>query len=170
MCAAHRTPGVGAQCYERAVKKWIALAVLLCTSGIVLAVMLTRKQEPSRDSVVEDFRSVERSAITDFNNALRRQRANEIDEVELAQEIEQQVLAPWRAMSARVAAAPIPAERRELYEVMRRYIDERQVAWQAYVRALRAASEADAQPLMDDYRAKNAKAQDDARVLGGMFR
>jgi hypothetical protein len=170
MCATHRTARANAQCYEGAVKKWIALGVLLAASGIVLALLLNRSQEPAVDTVVEDFRAVERSAIAAYNDALRRQRSNEIDEVELAVEIERAVLAPWRAMRARVAAAPIPAARRELYEVMRRYIDERHDAWQAYARALRAPSETEARPLFDEYHAKNALAQDDARALGGMFR
>ena len=96
MCATQRTTGACAQCYERAVKKWIALAVLVVTGAIVAAVMLTRDQAPPRavdDPVVNDFRSVERQCITTFNNALRQQRANEIDEVELAVAIERDVLA-----------------------------------------------------------------------------
>lgn len=173
MCAARRTPRVGAQCYERAVKKWIAVGVLIAAGAIVAAIVLTQHHEPAApavDQVVEDFRSTERQAIAAFNAALRQQRANEIDEVELALAIERDVLEPWRAMRARVAAAPVPANRSELYTVMRRYIDERQGAWQAYADALRAHSESDAQPLYDAYHQKNAAAQDDARVLGGLLR
>jgi hypothetical protein len=170
MCAATRTARADAQCYEGAVKKWLALGVVLAASASVIALLLTRRQQAAPDTVVEDFRAVERAAIAAYNNSLRRQRANEIDEIELAMVIEREVLDPWRAMRARVSAAPIPAARRELYEVMRRYIDERHDAWQAYVRALRAPSEAEARPLYDAYHAKNARAQDDARVLGGMFR
>lgn len=173
MCDAQRTPRVGAQCYERAVKKWIALGALIAAGATVLAIVLTRHHEPGApavDPVVEDFRVTERQSIAAFNGALRQQRANEIDEVELALAIERDVLEPWRAMRARVAAAPVPADRAELYAVMRRYIDERQTAWQAYADALRTHSEADAQPFYDAYHQKNAAAQDDARVLGGMFR
>jgi len=149
------------------------IGALVIAAGIVAAVMLTRDREPAApatDTVVEDFRAVERQAITAFNAALRQQRENQIDEVELALEIEREVLEPWRAMRARVAAAPVPAARRELYEVMRRYIDERLAAWQAYADALRAPGETAARPLYDAYHAKNAQAQDDARVLGGLFR
>ena len=151
-------------------KKWIALGVLVVAGAIVAAVMLTRDREPAPDSVVEDFRSVERQCIAAFNNALRQQRANEIDEVELGLTIQRDVLEPWRAMRARVAAVPVPASRRELYEVMRRYIDEREQAWQAYANALHAASDEEARPLFDAYHDKNAAAQDDARVLGGLLR
>lgn len=173
MCATHRTPGVGAQCYEDAVKKWLPAAVLIVVGAVLALVMLNRSSAPaapSPDPIVEDFRSVERESIAAFNEALRRQRAQEIDEIELATQVERSVLAPWRAMRARVAAAPVPAERAELYEVMRRYIDERELAWQAYVSALRAASDAEARPQYDLYHQKNAQAQDDARVLGGLLR
>jgi hypothetical protein len=155
------------------VKKWIALGVLLAAGAIALVVMLTRERAPAKpapDPVVEDFRSVERACIAAFNNALHQQRANEIDEIELALAIERDVLERWRAMRARVAAAPIPTERRDLYSVMRRYIDEREQAWQAYASALRASSDAEARPLYDRYHQQNAAAQDDARVLGGLFR
>lgn len=175
MCAAPRTARVGAQCYERAVKKWLAIGVVVVAGAIVAIVMLTRSRPGTPDAttsdpVVEDFRAVERQCITAFNTALRQQRENQIDELELAGAIEGTVVEPWRAMRARVAAAAAPPARAELYTVMRRYIDERQLAWQAYVDALRARSEADARPLYDAYHQKNAQAQDDARVLGGLLR
>jgi hypothetical protein len=173
MCATQRTTSAPAQCYERAVKKWIALGALLVAGAIVAAFMLAREHPPAApatDSVVEDFRSVERQAIAAFNAALRRQRANEIDEVELAQVLDRDVLAPWRAMRARVAAAPVPAERRELYTVMQRYIAERDAAWQAYANALRAPSDAESRPLYDAYHQHNDAAQQDARELGGLLR
>jgi hypothetical protein len=173
MCAARRTAGVGAQCYERAVKKWLLAAGVILAGALIALVMRSRSttpHAPSPDPVVEDFRSVERESIAAFNEALRRQRAQEIDEIGLATEIERAVLVPWHAMQARVAAAPVPAERGELYAVMRRYIEERELAWRAYVAALRADSEAEARPRYDVYHQKNAQAQDDARVLGGLLR
>ena len=173
MCAVIRTASANAQCYDVAVKKWLVIGALVVAAGVALAVMLTRKREPSGpavDSVVEDFRATERKSISAFNTALRQQRANEIDEVELALAIERDVLEPWRAMRARVTAAPVAAERRGLYDVMLRYIDERQSAWQAYANALRTPSEPEARPLYDAYHAKNAQAQDDARLLGEMLR
>jgi hypothetical protein len=173
MCATQRTTGAHAQCYERAVKKWIALGVVVLAGVIVATVMLTRDRgpaPPAADAVVDDFRSVERKCIAAFNTALRQQRSNEIDEIELALTIERDVLEPWRAMRARVTAARVPTDRGELYEVMRRYIERRQLAWQAYADALRAPSDAESRPLYDAYHEHNAAAQDDARVLGGWFR
>lgn len=174
MCAAGRTARVRAQCYERAVKKWVIVGTLIVAGAIAAIMMLTRSDPPSApsasDPIVEDFRAVERQAIDAFNAALRKQRANEIDELGLAAAIERDVLEPWRAMRSRVTAAPVPAAGRELYEVMNRYIAERELAWHAYAVALRAASDAEARPHYDVYHQKNAEAQADAKVLGGLLR
>ena len=154
-------------------KKWIVVGALVACAAVILVVTLTRSgtpDAPKPDAIVEDFRAVERKAIAAYNTALRQQRANEIDELELAQTIERDVLEPWRAMRSRVTAAPVPQKSRDLYAVMVRYIEARQLAWQAYADALRAPSDGDARPLYDAYHQKNADAQRDAQVLGGMFR
>jgi hypothetical protein len=175
MCATRRTTGACAQCSDGAVKAWLVGVALLLAGAIIATVMLTRSGGSSApapsggDSVVEDFQSVERQSISAFNDALRRQRTNEIDELELSLVIERDVLDPWRAMRARVAAAPVPAPRRELYETMNRYIAERELAWQAYALALQARSETEARPQYDIYHQKNAEAQADAKTLGGLL-
>jgi hypothetical protein len=158
------------------VKLWLAIGAFVVASAIVAIVILTQQTdrtppEPTgKDSVVEDFRAIERHAIATFNTALRRQRANEIDELELALVIERDVLEPWRSMRARVAAAPIPATRREIYETLSRYIATRELAWHSYTLALQARSDTEARPHYDAYHQKNAEAQDDAKHLGGYFR
>jgi hypothetical protein len=166
------TPSAGARCYDFDVKKWLVIGTLIAIGAIVAAILLSREDStpPKKPSVVDEFRTTERLAIAAFNTALRRQRANEIDELELANTIERDVLVPWRAMRSSVTSAPTPPDQRELFEVMRRYVQERDVAWQAYVDALRAPSDADARPLYDRYHEQNARAQDDARVLGGLIR
>lgn len=157
-------------------KTWLALGAVIAVGATIAIVMLAQSGDrsappaPVGDSVVEDFRSVERQSIAAFNTALRRQRANEIDELELAAAIERDVLGPWREMRARVAAAPVPPARRDLYEVMNRYIAERELAWRSYVAALSAASDAEARPHYEAYHDKHAAAQADAKRLGGLLR
>jgi hypothetical protein len=158
------------------VKAWLAIGALVVAGLIVAIVMLTRQTDRAapaptgKDSIVEDFRATERDAIATFNNALRRQRANEIDELELALVIERDVLEAWRSMRARVAAAPVPATRREIYETLNRYVATRELAWHSYTLALQARSDTEARPHLDVYHQKNAEAQDDAKRLGGFFR
>ena len=170
-----RTASVRAQCYERAVKKWLVAAAAVVAIALAALLLLGNREQreantTASDAVVENFRATERRCIAAFNTALRQQRANEIDELELAATVERDVLVPWRAMRARVTAAPVPGPHGELYEVMRRYVEERDVAWTAYVEALRAPSDHEARPSYDLYHQKHADAQRDAQVLGTMFR
>ena len=157
-------------------KLWLAIGAFVLAGAIAAIVILTQPTDRAapaptgKDSIVEDFRATERAAIATFNTALRRQRANEIDELELALVIERDVLEPWRSMRARVAAAPVPATRREMYETLNRYIATRELAWHSYTLALQARSDAEAKPHLDLYHQKNADAQDDAKRLGGYFR
>jgi hypothetical protein len=163
-----RAPRVCARCYDHAVKKWLVLGIVVVAAGVAITLYVTRAGTThAPDAAVDDFRATERQCIAAFNAALREQRANAIDEVELANRIERDALAPWRAMAARVAAALVRDQ--ELAATMRRYIAARQEAWEAYVAALRAA-EADARPAYDRYHARNADADREARSLGAMFR
>ena len=120
--------------------------------------------EPARTNAHADaiaaFRAGERECIAAFNAALRRQKANDIDEHELAAEIERDVLVPWRALRQRVVIAP------ELTQ----YLIVRQAAWQAYAAALRAPDEVKARPLYDAYHAYHDESTELAHQLGGLFR
>ena len=119
------------------------------------------------DPLVEEFRATERTCLQRYNAALREQRENSIDELELSNRIELEVLQPWRALRAKVNAA---AQQDELYATLRRYLEARQISWEAYVTALRAPSDEAARPHYEAHRQKNAEAQDYARELGRLFR
>jgi hypothetical protein len=122
------------------------------------------------DRLVEQFRAVERAAIASYTEALAEQRANRIDELELAQVIERDVLEPWRAIRARVTATTVPAGRDALYRTLARYLEARQISWEAYVSSLRAPDEQAARRHLDVHRQRNAEAQATARELGQLFR
>jgi hypothetical protein len=156
---------------EACVWKWLAAGVLALAAAIAVVATVVRSpgdaRQPARDAAVEDFRATERACIAAFNEALRRQRANEIDERELAAIVERDVLVPWRTMRTRVTAEPRTGE---LHATLRRYLESRQIAWEAYAAALRADSDQAARPHYDVYHQKNAEAQADARALGRLFR
>jgi hypothetical protein len=119
------------------------------------------------DPLVEEFRATERVCLQRYNAALREQRENTIDELALSNTIERDVLQPWRTLRAKVAAAP---QQDALYSTLRRYLEARQVSWEAYVAALRAPSDDAARPHYETHRQKNAEAQEQARELGRLFR
>lgn len=160
-------------------KKWlVAGAAVVAIAGAAVAIVtLTRGDSQTKahdrgvgDAAVRDFRATERQCIAAFNDALRRQRANEIDELELAATIERDVLVPWREMRGRVSEAKVTPDSEELYRTLRQYVDARQTAWEAYAAALRAGSEEAARPHYDVYHQKNDEAQAFARALGQLFR
>jgi hypothetical protein len=170
----------------RSIRVLHALAVrvlhVLAASGVVTALALGACRDGGRDGssqarvaaerdpLVEQFRAVERAAIARYSAALAEQRANQIDELELAQIIEHEVLTPWREIRTRVIAATVPAGSEALYRTLLRYLEARQISWEAYASALRAADDAAARQHLDVHRQKNAEAQDDARELGRRFR
>jgi len=119
---------------------------------------------------IVEFRAGERATLQRFNEALQRQRSNQIDEVGLADAIEKEVLPPWRELRAHVAAATVPEIDRELFATLTRYIAERENAWAAYAAGLRAGNDAAAAPHYAKYHEQDAAADTDARALGGMFR
>ncbi|HEY6033870.1 MAG TPA: hypothetical protein VIV58_06410 [Kofleriaceae bacterium] len=120
--------------------------------------------------VIVEFRAGERATLQRFNEVLGRQRANQIDELGLAEAIDREVLPPWRELRAHVAAATVPEVDRELFATLTRYLAERENAWQAYSAALRAGNDAAAAPDYAKYHEQDAAADDDARALGAMFR
>jgi len=145
--------------------------VLLFVGLSLCSLGCTRRANPSGQTVtVDEFRQTERAILATFNGLLRNQRANQIDELELANSIDRAVLPPWRMLRARIDAATPPASDRELYSVLRRYVATRQRAWEAFSAALHSPSDEAAKPLYAAYRAGEAAAVDDARILGRAFR
>jgi len=135
---------------------------------LIVALVGCRDSKPQQgDALVEEFRATERTCIAAFNDALARQRANQIDEVALAATIDRDVLVPWRAIREKVDASP---KTDELYTTLRKYLEARQTAWEAYAAALRSGSDEAARPHYDVYHQKHAEAQDLARELGRLFR
>jgi hypothetical protein len=161
----------------------VLIAAVLVAIAATIILLLTRdrhdSQSPSTptpttadltDPTVVQFRETERICLTNFNNALARQRRNEIDELGLALAIDQEVLPAWQALRAKVAAATPSARNAALYKTLNAYLVARDLAWQAYMAGLRSNTDADARRHYDTYHAKNAEADSHAREVGAMFR
>jgi hypothetical protein len=67
---------------------------------------------------LDDFRSVEKTTLQTFSDALGRQRANTIDELGLAEAIDHDVLPPWRDLRARISGATIPDADRAVFATL----------------------------------------------------
>jgi hypothetical protein len=137
---------------------------------LLVVALLGCQKHPQGHPVIDDFRASEHAILLTFNGLLGQQRANAIDEVGLADAIDKEVLPPWRELRARVEAADMPSDDRELYVTLRRYLAERQTAWEAYSAALRSPNDEAAKPHYATYHEQNAAADGDARTLGEAFR
>jgi len=110
---------------------------------------------------LDDFRSVEKTTLQTFSDALGRQRANTIDH---------DVLPPWRDLRARISGATIPDADRAVFATLDRYLAERETSWEAYSAALRSPDDTAAKPHYAKYHEQNAAATADAKQLGEAFR
>src|SRR5688572_3214527 len=161
--------------------KRLAIGVVIAIVVAIVAIVLLRKgaqdDAPTTTTtadtttrLIDEFRAVERASLRRYNDALADQRANRIDELELANVIEREVLPPWRAMRERVSSATVSPGREMLYGTLKRYLEARQLSWEAYVAALRASDDAAARPHYDTHHQKSAEADTEARQLGRLFR
>ena len=119
---------------------------------------------------IDEFRRAEKLVLQAFNDALGRQRANQIDELGLADAIDRDVLPPWRELREHIAKAVVPDPDRELFTTLERYMAERQTSWEAYSSALRSRDDAQSQPDYAKYHEQNDAATADAKRLGEAFR
>ena len=143
-------------------RRWLIAGLVLAVVA-TLAVLLILKRSSPPERLIADFHTVERRCLATFTDALHRQGANQIDELMLAGIVERDVLPPWHAFRLRVEAAPDS----ELILAMRRYFEDRETAWRAYVVTLRAP--ADDPAALATYRQKNAEADEDARALARLL-
>lgn len=162
----------------------VGLAVIALAMGATIVALRERAKPASRTAatsaptpmsdatkaLVAEFRAVERASLRRYNDALADQRANRIDELELASFLEREVLPPWRAVRERVTAAVVPTAQNELYETLKRYLEARQLSWEAYAAGLRANDDAAARPHYDAHHQKSSEANAAAQKLGVLFR
>jgi len=75
-----------------------------------------------------------------------------------------------RALRDRVNATPVQSGREAIHGAITRYLEARQLSWEAYVAALRSPDDAAARPHLDRHREKSAEANLEAQALGRMLR
>jgi hypothetical protein len=155
----------------------IGLAIAAVAAIVAIVVLREHAQPPARPAaldattaLIDEFRVVERASLRRYNDALAEQRGNRIDEIGLADIIQREVLPPWRELRERVNASPVPPARDELYGTLKRYLEARQLSWEAYVAALRAGSDTAARPHYDAHHQRSSEADREARELGRLFR
>jgi hypothetical protein len=143
-------------------RRWLIAGAATCVVAALVVAVVVKRRSPA-DTLVADFHTVERQCLATFTDAIHRQGRNEIDELALATIVEHDVLPPWHAFHVRVESAPESA----LVLAMRRYFEDRETSWQAFVAALRAPGNDPA--AMATYHQKNAEADADAQALARLL-
>jgi hypothetical protein len=150
-------------------RRWLGLAIAVAVAAVGAFVLLRARPAPSSSSLIDEFHAVERHCLQTFNDALHRQAANQLDELGLADVVDRDVLPPWSAFRARVAALPVPADHAALFTALRRYLDDRETAWRAFSAALHAPDDTAARPHYATYHQKDADATRSAQQLAPLL-
>jgi rhomboid protease GluP len=146
-----------------AVPKIKALPTFGIGLALTIAGLLVLPAPFDVDGEIEQFHEVEHKAVTLYNAKLKQAKANEIDRLEFARTIEQEILPPWHAETVHLDALPgdqIPSQFRPLFDRMRAYAHDREQAWQEGVKVQR-----DEVPDTN-YKALEARVRDDITKLG----
>jgi hypothetical protein len=151
-------------------RRWLAIVPLaLAAAALAIVVALRSRGGSSPGELRDEFKRVERDAITAFNTKLREERARTdrgepADDAGFASMIEREILPPWRAMRAKIEATDPPGELTHLFEVWRVYMKDREEAWTEYAASLRTPGPHTA--LDSRYHALEIKVRDDLSQLG----
>jgi hypothetical protein len=107
---------------------------------VIVATLLAgcpRTLSESDRAALQDFRTVERACLARAAEILRDESIHLSDEADLVRAIESDLVKPWQAMRARVNIDELKVSD-ELAAALRRYFDERELAWKALASSINA--------------------------------
>jgi rhomboid protease GluP len=116
-------------------------SLLLAVAGIAvvagMAALVPRL--PDLQAELQAAQAMEHDAITTFNGALERNRANQLSDIQLARTIDEQVLTPWRVQEQRLRKLEhLPREPARRVGRLLRYMELREQGWSKLSQALRS--------------------------------
>ncbi len=150
----------GTRAVETRLQRTLGLAVV----GVALTALAVTTIQPEVDPItpaLTSFDTVERASVTRWNAGLERHRADAITAPALADELERDVLEPYRAMRRGLFATPdIPERLRPLFHELDRYTAARVAAWELFIAALREPAADKQQAMLADYKLREAEVTD----------
>ncbi len=91
---------------------------------------------------LEAFEKVEGVCIRRWNDVIEGAKAGTVTDAQAIEQVERDVIAPWKALRARVDAVEHPPERlAPLWAAMKSYLASRQDAWERYVAVVRGGAD-----------------------------
>jgi rhomboid protease GluP len=152
---------VGARAEAQRTRRSLGLLVVGVALTAIGLVVIPAADDPA--PVLAEFEQVEQHCI-DHWNQLQAQ-AGVLADAALADQIEREVLVPWRQLRVKVEAIEHPPARLErLFALLRAYLDSRQRTWEAYASAARTRDAERAQFLAEYKRVVQDADADAARV------
>jgi rhomboid protease GluP len=138
----------------------------LLAAGLAVTAVATFAIRPPVDVTpeLEAFEKVESICITRWNEIITGAKAGTVTNAQAIEQIERDVLPPWKALRARVFAIEHPPERlATLWSALKSYLVSRQEAWESYVAMVRGGG-ADTSKL-DEYKRKEETSRSDAEAV-----
>lgn len=115
-----------------------ALSVAAAGAAFVTLGAFTLPRSVDLADEIASFQSVEKQALSAYNDGVERITRDQLGDEDLARLIEEQVLPPWRDFRRRlVPARRLAPEQRAFGEELARYMEAREAAWTKISRALR---------------------------------
>jgi rhomboid protease GluP len=91
--------------------------------------------------LLERIERVETACIDKVNEIKSRERAGQIDDANMAMELERDVLVPWRAMRSELVGAAVSGWMRPWFDAVKTYVALREESWNTLVAALHATGD-----------------------------
>lgn len=150
---------------KRAEAQRLPRALVLAFAGLAVTAVATFAIRPPLDVTpeLEAFEKVEAQCITRWNEVIAGAKAGTVTDAQAIEQVERDVLAPWKALRARVFAIEHPPERlATLWAAIKSYLVSRQDAWESYVAALRDGG---TPARVEDYKRKEETSRSDAEAV-----
>ncbi len=140
-------------------------AIGLTFAGLAVTAVATFAMRPPVDVTpeLEAFEKVEGVCITRWNEIIEGAKAGTVTDAQAIEQVERDVIAPWKALRARVFAVEHPPERlAALWAAMKSYLVSRQDAWERYVAVVRGGPDP---AHLEDYKRKEETSRSDAEAV-----
>jgi rhomboid protease GluP len=140
--------------------------VLLAVALLVAVAPRALKAPPDLQATLQEFGAAEGRILDGYNDLVKRAQKNELDDAQVAAELEKTYLPQWRAAhGALVAPRPWPPEQRKIIDQYDRYVTLREKTFELLVKAMRShlpedraafeAAQAETKQLVDELNAAN---------------
>lgn len=135
------------------------LGLTVLVLALTAVAVMSLHADGDMTTVLTNVDAVEHASTTTWNEGLRRAKAGELKDGELAELLERDVIVPYKKMRQDVLATQdIPEKLHLLFKRLDEYTAARIAAWEMFEAVLRQPDDLEKQkPLLDAYKAKEAE-------------